>query len=1047
MLLFIVLSILISACKNSAPTQKVEVSVDGGGEVVSDPVGIHCGNGNEQCSSDFSGSTEVRLIAKPQYLEYFEGWNGDCAEGGECVVDPVQGAKVSAKFTENLVSAASAPVDQQPVIPVLSHSLMNSRPGSVALRWRDPEDGFREETINGVAYKKTYEIYAALDETTLFSDSSLVASVENNEVSIEFEAKTNDPRCERRPPRRATKEIQGWGIYFNPSNLTCHSGLSGSRRKGNFRNEQEIEPNPKNPDAAERQEAISLCQSVCSVVGDPERFYVIDNLLENHRYYFGMVLVDRFGNRSSNIKLGNMFVGEGFSVRQDIALVDAVEEEFLSAQFTGDGASLRYVFTTQKNLGLAGSYIAVSGQDGYVEVFFITGVSLSQGIYTYTARRTSYEEWLDGDVVIKGSGYPAVMSNQNDIFQPKGAVYRAKSSDSVHVDCDAKGRAVMTRTDDPEWDQSPSFDYCIPLGKGNSLGCDDGGNELPRVVLSGNLRKKIGLKFDFQNGKCARREFELFSTKQKQFRLTPIKLGSTNRVAKIFSLQVSFGVGLEVEAETLGAASAKTDLVFSVEDIGISMRPTLNGISISKPRVSVTPIFESQLESYYTYTASVVPRVTITKDLVLDEATFDLKYRLNFNGKVKAQEISKVTSAGIGLAEFNLESTQGCAIDWAKEGVLKDISELFNIDIETEGRKCQEIAALPAVNHYTLPSRLSAALVSTGSPFSYVISKGNGFSFDSSSLRLGAYLLGGQNLVRHDALRSGSQISNSASRIDYQIPSMPAWDATFTQSTQAARGYQLYERAATTPLVLDDGTRIPGIPIVLNANHPVVPVVPSPEEGPPARRCGDPISAKGGHALEPQVFEIDMGQIAGRAQYEFEAYSIPDSFLIKSKSRNRIIYQSNGFVSGFHKNSFSFNPEVHGERLQLIVETNNPQTAWTFILGCPGETIESSQKPAKQVSLIVEIGRTAPGATNSCKLDFWLNGVHQYSGMQASLHRFVVRTHAGAFGGEARFRYALSDCTNHLHPFGGWDTSRVQHGFEVVPLVGREGRFAMQALK
>lgn len=1046
MLLFVVLPMLfIVACKNSTSTQKVEVVVEGGGEVVSEPAGIHCGNGNRQCSSEFSDDHDVKLIANPQYLEYFEGWEGDCRENEDCIVNASQGAKVSAKFTDNLVLEASAPIENQPVVPVLSHSLVNSRPGSVALRWRDPEDGFPKKVINGVAYKKTYEIYASLDESTLFSDSSLVASFDNDEINVESEAKANDPRCERRPPRANTKDVQGWGVFFNPSNLTCYTAASGSRYKGNFRNEAEIDPSPKSSEG--RQETIELCQNICTVVGDPERLYVVDDLLGSHRYYFGMVLIDRFGNRSSNIGLGNIYVGEGFNVRQDITFIDALDEEFLSAQFTGDGQNLRYVLRIGKNLGAAGSYIAVTGKDGYMEVFFVLGVSSNQGVYTYTTRRTSYDEWLEGDVIIKGSGYPAVISNTNDVFQPKGNVYRSKTSDSVHVDCDAKGRAVMTRTDDPEWDQVPSFDYCLPIGSDNDAGCDDGGNELSRVVLSGNLRKRAGLRFDFQNGKCARREFELVGTQPKQFRIFPVKVGSKNKLAKFNSVEVSFGVGLEVEAETLGSASAKTDLVFSVENINISMKPSLNGISISKPKINVTPIFESQLASYYTFTASVIPRITITKDLFLDEATFDLKYKINFNGEVKAQEISKITSAGIGLVEFDLDSTQGCAIDWAKDGVLKDISDLFNIDIETESRKCQEIAALPPVNHYRLPSRSSSAFVSTGAAFNYSISKGEGFTFDPASLRLGAYLRTGQNLVRHDAMLPGSQMVNGSDRVDYQVSAMPSWSNAFSQATQSARVYQLYERAATMPIILHDGTRIPGVPIVLNANHPAVQVVPDPEEQPPARQCGNPISATGGFAATPQVFEIDMGQKAGKVQYEFEAYSVPDKFTIKSKSKNRILAESDGYVSGFHINGFSFNPEVHGERIQLIVDTNNSGTEWAFILGCPGETFEPSQKPYKPVSLSVVIGRSAPGTTNSCKLDFWLNGVHQYRGPQLSLHRFTVRTNSGAPRGGASFRYALSGCTNNFHPYGGWDTSNVQYGTEIVPLMGSQGTFTMNALR
>lgn len=76
-------------------TLQVRKGGEGAGQVVSFPTGIECGR---VCSSQYDGSTDLSLVAKPRSGSLFAGWRGDCRGRGACVVTVVRNLRVVAEF-------------------------------------------------------------------------------------------------------------------------------------------------------------------------------------------------------------------------------------------------------------------------------------------------------------------------------------------------------------------------------------------------------------------------------------------------------------------------------------------------------------------------------------------------------------------------------------------------------------------------------------------------------------------------------------------------------------------------------------------------------------------------------------------------------------------------------------------------------------------------------------------------------------------------------------------------------------------------------------
>jgi peptidyl-prolyl cis-trans isomerase D len=87
-------------------TNELEVTVEGNGEVLSDPEGIECG---EDCTAAFSFGTMVQLRVRPAQDADFVGWSGACTDSSDtCLVEMTEANQVSARFRGGSAPAASS---------------------------------------------------------------------------------------------------------------------------------------------------------------------------------------------------------------------------------------------------------------------------------------------------------------------------------------------------------------------------------------------------------------------------------------------------------------------------------------------------------------------------------------------------------------------------------------------------------------------------------------------------------------------------------------------------------------------------------------------------------------------------------------------------------------------------------------------------------------------------------------------------------------------------------------------------------------------------
>lgn len=1037
--LIVFVALLCSACKGG-----LKVAVTGNGEVVSVPPGIHCGNGNTKCEFNFGSASNIKLIANPKYFEYFKSWSGACAGNANCIVASPNGATASAAFTghSNIIQARDRDPNNLDVLPISSSSLISSGPDSATVRWRDPDDGIEQPVINGTPYSKTYEIYASSDDGALFSPSSRVASLTNSSLDIHLEGNVNDNRCANRPPFQVTRERKFTkAAYFDPYSSKCYS-TTAYNGAANFVHETHT-----NPGAAER--ALALCQSTCNAVKNPHRLYEVKNLLGHTNYYFGMVLIDRFGKRSANIRLGTVATGGGLNVKSNITINDATAADFISQEFTGVGVNLRRVMRSSADLGDIGEYIAIKDENKYLLVYSIVGKTNANGVYTLLTIPVQPEDWLDGSLVIRGSGYPLQHGSVRDVMKLESRQYQAKTRSSSSAQCEKSGSITIVREDDPDWDITPSFNYCVPLIGGNNYdGCD---NDEFYAHYLGNFRKKIGFKFDFSRNRCLSNKIDLYSTDPQRVSLIPIKYANKNWLARLAGADVSVGIQLAAEAQSAGSAKADMDFELNINNIGF----IVNGPTLSSPRgridhftptIKVIPSTTAQMDGEFSYKLSVIPKIKITKDLLVTEGVLETKRVYNILGTVKAQQASKITNAGLGFTNFTINTSDDCSVELAEDGIGEILTDAFNIDLAFEVDKCKKMREKPPTNHFQLPGRIGLAFDGTDRAFSYSVSQGNGFMLDSGSILIGAHLSDGRNLARYNSATPG-QLYVDESQMRFSVPADAAWKSLFESATRQAGTYQFYELAHTQIIDSDGVLTGPALPIVLAPESPVVNVVPPT----PPISCGTVLSRKGYFSSSPQTYEMLMGETSGRVEWEFEAYYLPDRLTIRSKKTNERIYRTGDFVQGGYSNSFEFNPAIHGTILEVVIETREPSTVWTYAMSCPGQPLTNSNRQEVPISLSVNIGATQSGLSQQCKLDFWFNGRNVYSSAgRKNHHSFNISAVPGANDGIAAYRYAVTDCSS--CGYGGcpvsWDQKQVSYGNEIFRLPSNhEGTIQMDALR
>lgn len=139
--------------------------------------------------------------------------------------------------------------------------------------------------------------------------------------------------------------------------------------------------------------------------------------------------------------------------------------------------------------------------------------------------------------------------------------------------------------------------------------------------------------------------------------------------------------------------------------------------------------------------------------------------------------------------------------------------------------------------------------------------------------------------------------------------------------------------------------------------------------------------------------KIDLGEVKGTVEIEFEAYYIPDSFVLKAVGgKNKVIYTTNGLVSGYQNHSFYFDPEAFGTtQVQVEIQGNeqNKDTLWTYTVGCPNVPIKNEQRELSQYEVSFSLSdnpsKNSP-FTKDCNLIFKLDGIVIYNGSNGYGH-------------------------------------------------------------
>lgn len=92
-------------------TNELEVTVEGNGEVLSDPEGIECGS---DCTAAFSFGTMVQLRVRPAEGADFVGWSGACTDSSDtCLVEMTDANQVSARFRGGSAAASDEGDDEE----------------------------------------------------------------------------------------------------------------------------------------------------------------------------------------------------------------------------------------------------------------------------------------------------------------------------------------------------------------------------------------------------------------------------------------------------------------------------------------------------------------------------------------------------------------------------------------------------------------------------------------------------------------------------------------------------------------------------------------------------------------------------------------------------------------------------------------------------------------------------------------------------------------------------------------------------------------------
>ncbi len=146
----------------------------------------------------------------------------------------------------------------------------------------------------------------------------------------------------------------------------------------------------------------------------------------------------------------------------------------------------------------------------------------------------------------------------------------------------------------------------------------------------------------------------------------------------------------------------------------------------------------------------------------------------------------------------------------------------------------------------------------------------------------------------------------------------------------------------------------------------------------PAIPCGQAKSAAGGDEGYSRTTH-SLGNVPGRVQVEFEAYSIPDQIIVRRPDNNVVLAWTSQKVSGLHSLNFDHNPSEYGNDVSVEVIANaDPGTQWTFTMGCPGETIDDGDRAIDQKTVTFSYGCNAVGCVY-CSGLFYIDGFQKFA--------------------------------------------------------------------
>lgn len=141
--------------------------------------------------------------------------------------------------------------------------------------------------------------------------------------------------------------------------------------------------------------------------------------------------------------------------------------------------------------------------------------------------------------------------------------------------------------------------------------------------------------------------------------------------------------------------------------------------------------------------------------------------------------------------------------------------------------------------------------------------------------------------------------------------------------------------------------------------------------------CGGSVSAFGKNVNHTSQ-DIELGTGPGNVTFEYEAYSIPDSFEVKTKGGKTILAKT-GLISGIRTLTFDpskyFSSDATSRKVIVKVypHPTNPDTEWTYTMGCPSKAITNADRSKDLIS--TKFSFSSPDNTAKCTFKFNIDGV------------------------------------------------------------------------